>query len=49
MTIQEVHYTNADIKFKLAMLKPDLCDYADAYIFVRCTVTITGARDDAAA
>ena len=22
-------YTNADIKFKTKMLKPDLCDYAD--------------------
>ena len=31
------------------MLKSDLCDYADAYMFVKCTITITGARDDAAA
>ena len=42
-------YTNADIKFKTTMLKSDLCDYADAYIFVKGTITITGAGDDAAA
>ena len=42
-------YTNADIKFKTAMLKSDLWDYADAYIFVKGTITITGAGDDAAA
>ena len=31
------------------MLKSDLCDYADAYIFVKGTITITGEGDDAAA
>ena len=31
------------------MLKPDLCNYAYAYIFFKGTITITGARDDAAA
>ena len=28
------------------MLKSDLCDYADAYIFVKGTITITGDEDD---
>ena len=42
-------YTNADIKFKTTMLKSDLCDYADAYIFVKGTTTITGAGADVAA
>ena len=42
-------YTNADVKFKTTMLKSDLCDYADAYIFVKGTITITGAGDDDAA
>ena len=41
-------YTNADIKFKSSMLKSNLCDYADAYIFVKGTITITGTGDDAA-
>ena len=31
------------------MLKSDLCNYADAYIFVKGTITITGAGDAAAA
>ena len=39
-------YTNADIKFKTTILKSDLCDYADAYIFVKGTITITGHGDD---
>ena len=41
--------TNADIKFKTTMLKSDLCDYADAYIFVKGTITITGVGNDDAA
>ena len=40
-------YTNADIKFKTTMLKSDLCQYADVYTFVKGTITITGAVDDA--
>ena len=31
------------------MLKSNLCDYADAYILVNGTITITGAGNDAAA
>ena len=31
------------------MLRPSLCDYADAYILVKGAITITGAGDDAAA
>ena len=31
------------------MLKSSLCDYSDAYILVKGKMTITGARDDAAA
>ena len=42
-------YTSNDIKFKTAMLRSNLCDYADAYILVKGTITITGAGDDAAA
>ena len=41
-------YNNEDIKFKTTMLKSDLFDYADAYIFVKGTITITGHGDDAA-
>ena len=40
---------NSQIKFKTTMLKSSLCDYSDAYILVKGTITITGARADAAA
>ena len=30
------------------MLRSNLCDYADAFILVNGTITITGAWDDAA-
>ena len=42
-------YTSNDIKFKTTMLRSNLCDYADAYILVKETITITGAGDDDAA
>ena len=41
--------TGSHIKFKTTMLRSSLCDYADVYILVKGTVTITGARDDATA
>ena len=34
--------TSNDIKFKTTMLRSTLCDYADAYILVNGTITITG-------
>ena len=40
---------NSQIKFKTTMLKSILCDYSDAYILVKETVTINGAGADAAA
>ena len=39
-------YTTNDIKFKTTMLRSNFCDYADAYILVKGTITITGAGDD---
>ena len=39
-------YTSNDIRFKTTMLRSSLCDYADAYILVKGTITITGAGDD---
>ena len=35
-------YTSNDIKFKTTMLRSNLCDYSDAYILVKGTITITG-------
>ena len=40
---------NSQIKFKTTMLKSSLCDYSEAYILVKGTITITEAGDDAAA
>ena len=40
---------NSQIKFKTIMLKSSLCDYSDAYILVKGTITINarGAYDEA--
>ena len=38
---------NSQIKFKTAVLKSILCDYSDAYILVKGTITIAGAGDNA--
>ena len=46
---REEYTAGSDIKFKTTMLRSSLCDYADAYILVKGTITITGAGDDAAA
>ena len=40
---------NSQIKFKTTILKSSLCDYSDAYILVKGTITITGRGADAAA
>ena len=34
-------YTSNDIKFKTTVLRSNLCGYADAYILVKGTITIT--------
>ena len=41
-------YTGNEIKFKTTMLRSNLYDYADAYILVKGTITITGTANDAA-
>ena len=43
-----VTYTGNNIKFKTTMRRSNLCDYANAYILIKGTITITGAGDDAA-
>ena len=42
-------YTSNDIKFKTTMLRSNLCDFADTYILVKGTITITGVGNDDAA
>ena len=38
--------TSYDIKFKITMLRSNLCDYADAYMLAKGTITITGVGED---
>ena len=38
---------NSQIKFKTTMLKSSLCDYSDAYILFKETITIIGRGADA--
>ena len=46
---RRTYNVNSQIKFKTTMLKSSLCDYSDACIRVKGTITITGAGADAAA
>ena len=41
------NYANDNIKFKTTMPRSNLCNYADSYILVKGTITITGAGDNA--
>ena len=41
------NYTNSDIRFKTTMLRSNLCDFADSYILVKGTITITSEGDNA--
>ena len=44
-----VYNANSQIKFKTTMLKSSLCDYSDAYILVKGTISVnnTAAADAA--
>ena len=44
-----VYSTGSYIRFETTMLKSSLCDYGDAYILVKGTITITWVGDNAAA
>ena len=41
-SLSNTYNENKSIRFKTAMLRSDLCDYADAYILVHCTITVAG-------
>ena len=46
---RRAYNVNSQIKFKTTMLKSSLCDYSDAYILVKGTITINGRGAHAAA
>ena len=37
---------NKNIRFKISLLRSDLCDYSDSFIVVKGTVSITGINDN---
>ena len=37
---RETYNVNSQIKFRNSILRPSLCDYSDAYIFVSATITV---------
>ena len=42
---EKSYNTNKQIRFKTPMLRSDLCDYNDAYIVVKGTITVEGAEN----
>ena len=40
-SLSNTYNENKSIRFKTFMLRSDLCDYADAYILVSGTITVT--------
>ena len=36
-------YDNSNIRFKTSIIRSNLCDYSDAYILVKRTITVTNA------
>ena len=39
--------TSKPIRFKISMLRSDLCDYSDAYVWVKGKITVTNPNDNA--
>ena len=39
--------TSKPIRFKTSMLRYDLCDYSDAYVWVKGKITVTNPNDNA--
>ena len=42
-SLSNTYNENTSIRFKMPILRSDLCDYADAYILVNGTTTVTAA------
>ena len=40
-SLSNMYNKNKSIRFKTPMLRPNLCDYSDAYILVKVTITVT--------
>ena len=44
-SLSNTYNKNKSIRFKTPMLRSDLCDYADAYILVNGTITVTSQNN----
>ena len=42
-SLSNTYNENKSIRFKTPMLRSNLCDYSDAYILVKGTITVTAA------
>ena len=43
-SLSNTYNENKSIRFKTPMLTSNLCDYSDAYILVKGTITVTAPR-----
>ena len=39
------YYVNTEIRIKTSMLRPDLCDFSDAYVVVKGTITVVKSNN----
>ena len=46
-TAEDSYKQSKQIRFKTSMLRLDLCDYSDAYIFVKGIITVTSPDNNA--
>ena len=46
MIYQAVKVYKLDIRFKTSMLRSGLCDYSNAYIFVKGIISVTGTNGE---
>ena len=44
-TAENIYNSNKQIRFKTSMIRSELCDYSDAYIVVKGTITVEGAEN----
>ena len=47
--VRGVYSPNKQIRFKTSMLRSSLCDYSDAYILVKGTISVNNTASDGAA
>ena len=48
-SLSNTYNENKSIRFKTPMLRSNLCDYSDAYVLVKGTITVTAPRVNNAA